>query len=300
MFGSSKSDKHINEEQLELFKNARRRIRQKRALYAHFVIFLIGALFLIIANTVLDIGLETFGSNWFVYAISFWLFLFLYHLFNVFITNKFMGDAWEEAQLKKLIAKQEQRIESLKKTVEKDYPLHQPSNVDPEKKTKLKNDVTIIVAAAENDAIGKDNQLIWHLSADLKRFKTLTSGHCIIMGRKTFESFPKPLPNRTHIVISRQTNYKVPAGVIVVNNLDDALDAAKDDSQPFIIGGGDIYKQAMAFANKIELTRVHASFDADTFFPKIDRNIWKETQKIQHPKDENHEYAFTFLSYERR
>ena len=139
------------------------------------------------------------------------------------------------------------------------------------------------VAAAENDAIGKDNQLIWHLSADLKRFKTLTSGHCIIMGRKTFESFPKPLPNRTHIVISRQPNYKVPAGVIVVNNLDDALDAAKDDSQPFIIGGGDIYKQAMAFANKIELTRVHASFDADTFFPKIDASVWKEVNKEFHP-----------------
>uniref|UniRef100_UPI00404A53F5 dihydrofolate reductase n=1 Tax=Gelidibacter sp. TaxID=2018083 RepID=UPI00404A53F5 len=300
MFGSSKSDTPINEEQLELFKNARRRIKQKRRLYAHFVIFLIGALFLIIANTVLDIGLETFGPNWFVYAISFWLFLFLYHVFNVFITNKFMGDAWEEAQLKKLIAKQEQRIESLKKTVEKDYPLQQPSNVDPEKKTKLTNDVTIIVAAAENDAIGKDNQLIWHLSADLKRFKTLTSGHCIIMGRKTFESFPKPLPNRTHIVISRQANYKVPAGVIVVNNLEDALDAAKDDKQPFIIGGGEIYKQAMTYATNIELTRVHASFDADTFFPKIDSNIWKETQSSYHPKDDNHDYAFTFLSYERR
>jgi dihydrofolate reductase len=289
----------MSDDQLELFKNARRRIKQKRRLYAHFVIFLIGALFLIIANTVLDIGLETFGPNWFVYAISFWLFLFLYHLFNVFITNKFMGDAWEEAQLKKLIAKQEQRIESLKKTVEKDYPILQPSNVDPEKKTKLTNDVTIIVAAAENDAIGKDNQLIWHLSADLKRFKTLTSGHCIIMGRKTFESFPKPLPNRTHIVISRQPNYKVPTGVIVVNNLEDALDAAKDDKRPFIIGGGEIYKQAMAFANKIELTRVHASFDADTFFPKIDSSIWKETQSSYHPKDDNHEYAFTFLSYEK-
>lgn len=299
MFGSSKSETSINEEQLELFKNARRRIKQKRRLYAHFVIFLIGALFLIIANTVLDIGLETFGPNWFVYAISFWLFLFLYHLFNVFITNKFMGDAWEEAQVKKLIAKQEQRIESLKKTVEKDYQ-HQQLNADTEKKTKLTNDVTIIIAAGENDAIGKDNQLIWHLSADLKRFKTLTSRHCIIMGRKTFESFPKPLPNRTHIVISRQANYSVPAGVIVVNNLDDALDAAKNDTQPFIIGGGEIYKQAMAFANKIELTRVHASFDADTFFPKIDNNIWKETQSSYHPKDDNHEYAFTFLSYERR
>lgn len=120
------------------------------------------------------------------------------------------------------------------------------------------------------------------------------------MGRKTFESFPKPLPNRTHIVISRQINYKVPEGVIVVNNLEDALAAAQHDSQPFIIGGGDIYRQAMAVATKIELTRVHASFDADTFFPKIDASIWKEVNKEFHPKDDNHAYAFTFLSYERK
>ena len=202
-----------------------------------------------------------------------------------------MGKTWEQEQLHKLVAKQNERIEKLKNEL--------PEDADLLKKKAVSN-LTIIVAAAENDAIGKHNKLIWHISDDLKRFKTLTSGHHIIMGRKTFESFPKPLPNRTHIVISRQPNYKVPAGVIVVNNLDDALDAAKDDSQPFIIGGGDIYKQAMAFANKIELTRVHASFDADTFFPKIDASVWKEVNKEFHPKDEDHEYAFTFLSYERR
>jgi dihydrofolate reductase len=117
------------------------------------------------------------------------------------------------------------------------------------------------------------------------------------MGRKTFESFPKPLPNRTHIVISRQANYQVPSGVIVVNNLEDAFDAAKSDKQPFVIGGGEIYKQAMAYANKIELTRVHETFDADTFFPKIDTAIWKEVSNTNHPKDEKHQHAFSFLTY---
>ena len=120
------------------------------------------------------------------------------------------------------------------------------------------------------------------------------------MGRKTFESFPKPLPNRTHIVISRQANYKVPDGVIVVNSLEDAIDASRNDKQPFVIGGGEIYKQAMPLAKKIELTRVHQSFDADTFFPKIDNTVWKETSNTFHDKDDNHEYAFSFLSYVKR
>ena len=120
------------------------------------------------------------------------------------------------------------------------------------------------------------------------------------MGRKTFESFPKPLPNRIHIVISRQENYKVPEGVILVNSLANAIDAARNDDQPFIIGGGEIYKQALLFANKIELTRVHHSFEADTFFPKIDTSIWKETSNIFHDKDDNHAYAFSFITYKKR
>src|SRR5690606_12348890 len=107
-----------------------------------------------------------------------------------------------------------------------------------EKKSPIINGLTLIVAAAENDAIGKDNQLLWHLSDDLQRFKKLTSGHAIIMGRKTFESFPKPLPNRTHIVITRQPDYQAPEGVVVVHTLQDAMVAAKSDPQPFVIGGG--------------------------------------------------------------
>ena len=120
------------------------------------------------------------------------------------------------------------------------------------------------------------------------------------MGRKTFESFPKPLPNRIHVVITRQANYKVPDGVILVNSLEDAIDAARNDTQPFVIGGGEIYKQAMPLADTIELTRVHQSFEADTFFPKIDTSIWQETSNTFHDKDENHEYAFSFLTYTKK
>ncbi|RAJ15153.1 dihydrofolate reductase [Olleya aquimaris] len=303
MFGIKKKETpQIDKEQLELIKNAQRRIKQKKRLYAHFVIFLIGAVFIIAANTVLGIGKDTtfFGINWFVFAILGWLFFFLYHAFTVFVTTKFMGKEWEEKQLAKLVNKQQVRIEKLKNELEKEDLHIAESEVFQKKTSKIVNNLTIIVAAGENNEIGKNNELIWHLSDDLKRFKALTSGHHIIMGRKTFESFPKPLPNRTHIVISRQANYKAPEGVIVVNSLEDAISIAKKDSQPFIIGGGEIYKLAMPYASKIELTRVHANFDADTFFPAIDTNIWKETSNVFHKKDDNHEYEFSFLTFERK
>ncbi len=303
MFGLKKKEKpQIDKEQLELIKNAQRRIKQKKRLYAHFVIFLIGAVFLIVANTVLGIGKDTkfFGINWFVFAIMAWLFFFLYHLFSVFVTSKFMGKDWEEQQLAKLVNKQKVRIEKLKLQVEKEDLTLAKSEVFKAQQTKAVNNLTMIVAAGENNEIGKNNDLIWHLRDDLKRFKALTSGHHIIMGRKTFESFPKPLPNRTHIVISRQLDYQVPEGVLVVNNLEDALALAKNDAQPFIIGGGEIYKLAMPYASKIELTRVHSNFDADTFFPEIDMTQWKETANTFHKKDENHEYEFSFLTFERK
>ncbi|WP_339876878.1 dihydrofolate reductase [Olleya marilimosa] len=303
MFGLKKKEKpQIDKEQLELIKNAQRRIKQKKRLYAHFVIFLIGAVFLIVANTVLGIGKDTkfFGINWFVFAIMAWLFFFLYHLFSVFVTSKFMGKDWEEQQLAKLVNKQKVRIEKLKLQVEKEDLTLAKSEVFKAQQTKANKNLTMIVAAGENNEIGKNNDLIWHLRDDLKRFKALTSGHHIIMGRKTFESFPKPLPNRTHIVISRQLDYQVPEGVLVVNNLEDAVALAKNDAQPFIIGGGEIYKLAMPYASKIELTRVHSNFDADTFFPKIDMTQWKETANTFHKKDENHEYEFSFLTFERK
>jgi dihydrofolate reductase len=297
MFGKKKQTSQIDQEQLELITNAQKRIKQKKGLYLHFIVFLIGSVVLIILNTVLGIGEELtfFGKEWFVYAILIWLSFFVYHVINVYITHKFMGKEWEKRQLDILVTKQKTRIAELKSKVEKEFPI--PSN--PEKKTKLNNELTIIAAVGENDAIGMNNELIWHLSDDLKHFKNLTKDHCMIMGRKTFESFPKPLPNRTHIVITRQQNYKVPEGVIVVQTIEDALDAAKDDKQPFVIGGGEIYKLAMPLAHKIELTRVHASFEGDTFFPKIDKTIWKEVNKTFHEKDDKHDYPFSFITYTR-
>jgi len=309
MFGKKKPTPQIDKEQLALIKYAEKRIKQKKRVYIHFVVFLIGAVFLILANTVLGIGkdFKIAGLNWFVIAIILWLALFIYHFITVFITHNFMGKDWEDQQRDVLVAKQQQRIEKLKQQFlkeETEIAKSQAYNDVLDTKAsdqKKKSNLTIIVAAGENNAIGKDNDLIWHLSDDLKRFKSLTNGHHIIMGRKTFESFPKPLPNRIHIVITRQENYKAPDGVIVVNNMEDALDAARHDKQPFIIGGGEIYKQSMGLADTIEITRVHHSFeDADTFFPKIDTSIWKETLSEFHEKDDKHEFSFTFLTYKKR
>lgn len=293
MFGIGKTKTQVEKEQLELLKNAQNRIKQKKRLYTHFVIFLIGAVFLIIANIFIGVGegVTIFGKDWFVFAILIWLFLLIYHIVNVFVTHKFMGKAWEQEQLQKLVSKQRERIAQLQDTIEKDT-----KQVEAEKK---KPELTIIVAAAENNAIGKDNKLIWHLSDDLKRFKSLTDGHHIIMGRKTFESFPKPLPNRTHVVITRQSGYIAPPGVIIVNTLEDAIHVAKNDSRPFVIGGGEIYKQAIAIADKIELTRVHATFEADTFFPEISKASWREVSNEFHSKNDKNEFDYSFITYVR-
>ena len=156
--------------------------------------------------------------------------------------------------------------------------------------------LTIIAAAAENNALGKDNDLVWHLPDDFKRFKQLTTGHHIIMGRKTFESFPKPLPNRTHIIITRKEDYKA-EGCIVVHSLEEAINAVTNDEQPFIIGGGEIYKMSINIADKIELTRVHGTFEADAFFPEIDTDMYKLIASEYHPKDEKHNYDFTYETY---
>jgi dihydrofolate reductase len=300
MFSKKKAKPQIDKEQLELIENAQRRIKQKKRLYIHFVIFLIGAIFLIIANEVLVYGKDfrPFNQDWFVTAIFIWLFIFLYHVFNVFVTDRFMGKEWEQKQLDKLVGKQQARIDQIKTKLKHDSPLF-VENEAQKKSLDEKSGITIIVAAGENDSIGKDNKLIWHLSDDLKRFKELTSGHHIIMGRKTFESFPDLLPNRTHVVISSQKDYKVPEGVIVVKSLVEALNIAKDDPQPFIIGGGQIYEQAMEIADKIELTRVHENFGADTFFPKIDKTKWKEVSNILHKKDAEHAYDFSYITYVR-
>ncbi|HEA29953.1 MAG TPA: dihydrofolate reductase [Leeuwenhoekiella sp.] len=160
--------------------------------------------------------------------------------------------------------------------------------------------ITLIAAAAEDNALGKDNELLWHLPDDFKRFKKLTTGHHIIMGRKTFQSFPKLLPNRTHVVITRQKDYH-PEGTHIVHDLDAALEFAAGDENIFIIGGGEIYALAMNRATHLELTRVNANFEnADTFFPEIDKKQWELVEKKPHPKDEKHAYHFDYLTYVKR
>jgi dihydrofolate reductase len=159
--------------------------------------------------------------------------------------------------------------------------------------------ITIIAAIAENNALGKDNQLIWHLPADLKRFKQVTLNHHIIMGRKTFESLGKPLPNRTTIIITRNKNYRV-KGCIVVNSLKKAIEASKQDENPYILGGAEIYRQAIEIADKLDITFIHKEFEADAFFPEIDHKIWKETSREDFKADTNNKYNFSFVTYNRK
>lgn len=314
MFGKKKQVSSIDKDQLELIEYAQKRIKQKKRLYIHFVVFLIGAVFCIIANNFLAIGerLVFAGQGWWFYVVLAWLLILIYHFVSVFITNKFMGKDWEKKQLEKLVNLQEQRIDKLKQGFTKEETKiaqtqayneakDSPKDLPEASKKKKRSELTIIVAAGEDNAIGKDNDLIWHLSDDLKHFKALTNGHHIIMGRKTFESFPKPLPNRTHVVITRQKDYKAPSGVIIVNSLEDALDASRRDKQPFVIGGGEIYKQAMPLVDRLEVTRVHAEFkNADAFFPEIDETIWNEVNRTTHDTDDKHAYAFSFITYLKR
>lgn len=157
--------------------------------------------------------------------------------------------------------------------------------------------ITLIAALAENKVLGKDNAIIWHLPDDFKHFKTLTSHHYIIMGRKTFESFPKPLPNRTHVIITRQQDYVVPEGCIVVHSLEEALKQTENEAEVFVIGGGEIYHQALQYADKLELTQIHASFEGDAFFPEFSTSDWQLVNESYHPIDERHAYAFTFQTY---
>ncbi len=161
-----------------------------------------------------------------------------------------------------------------------------------------KQTITMIAAAAQNNELGKNNNLIWHISEDLKRFKRLTSGHPIIMGRKTFESMPKALPNRTNIVLTTKKDYK-PVGAIVVNNINDALSLVKDDQQPFIIGGGEIYRLFMDHCSRIELTRVHHNFEADVFFPEIDLTKWSLIAQEDFTSTKDQPYNYSYLTYDK-
>ena len=161
--------------------------------------------------------------------------------------------------------------------------------------------IVIIAAIAENNAIGKDNRMLWHLPDDFKRFKKITMGHTLIMGRKTFESIGgKPLPGRPHIVITRNGNYQVPEGVRRVASLQEALEVTAGEDSVFIIGGGQIYRQALRHADVLDLTLVHTHIkDADTFFPEIDPRQWVEVSREEHPADSRHAYAFSFVRMKR-
>jgi dihydrofolate reductase len=158
--------------------------------------------------------------------------------------------------------------------------------------------VHIVVAMAQNRAIGKDNQLLWHLPNDLRHFKQLTSGHTVIMGRKTFESIGKPLPNRRNIVITRQ-NHLQAEGVEIVHSLEDALTISDPNEEVFVIGGAEIYQLALKYCSKITLTLVDCLPDADAYFPDIDFDTWDLTEQHSFEKDERHGYAYQFLTYVR-
>ena len=159
--------------------------------------------------------------------------------------------------------------------------------------------ITIIVAMGKNREIGADNQLLWYLPKDLKHFKELTSGHPIIMGRKTYESIGKPLPNRTNIVISRKNDW-FEEGILIVGSIKEAIKFAKKiDEKIFIIGGGNIYEQTIDLADQLEITSVDATLEADTYFPKIDEKIWRKTDEICHEKDEKNQFDFCFQTFER-
>jgi len=157
--------------------------------------------------------------------------------------------------------------------------------------------VSIIVAIGENNAIGKNNQLLWHMPNDLKHFKEITSGRTIIMGRKTFDSVGKPLPKRRNIVVTRQ-DITIP-GCEVVKSIEDGLALCKNEDEVFIGGGAEIYKLAMHLTDRIYLTIIHKVFDADTFFPEIDHKEWKEVSREDYQPDEKNPLPYSFITLER-
>lgn len=159
--------------------------------------------------------------------------------------------------------------------------------------------LSAIVAAAENNAIGKDNQLLWHLPNDLRFFKRTTTGHPVIMGRKTYESVGDPLPNRRNIIITRQPGYTA-EGAAVVHSLAAAIEACAGEPEVFVVGGAEIFEQALPVLNRIYLTRVHVTLPGDSFFPELDKQDWQLVSEESHSADERHAYSYTFRIYERR
>ena len=159
--------------------------------------------------------------------------------------------------------------------------------------------LSMIVAVSENNVIGKENKLLWHLPDDLKHFKRTTKGHHVIAGRKTFESQGRPLPKRTNIVITRNKDICI-EGCHIAHSLDEAIVMAREDNEPFIIGGEEIYKQAMEKVDRIYITRIHETFDGDTYFPEIDERKWEVVSSKYHGIDDKHPYPFTIYILEKK
>ncbi|PKO53762.1 MAG: diacylglycerol kinase [Betaproteobacteria bacterium HGW-Betaproteobacteria-20] len=158
------------------------------------------------------------------------------------------------------------------------------------------NPLSIIVASSKNGVIGVNNSLPWHLPEDLKRFRALTTGHHIIMGRKTYESLGRLLPNRTTVIVTRNPDYQV-AGALVTNSLEAAIALCRDDAEPFLIGGAELYQHGLKLATKLYMTEVHAAFDGDAFLPAIDLTHWQETARETHTTAEG--LAFSYVNYVR-
>ena len=163
----------------------------------------------------------------------------------------------------------------------------------------VKSELTIIAAASTNNVIGFNNKLIWNIPNDLKRFKELTLGHSVIMGRKTFESLPNPLPKRRNIIVTKNKDYSR-NGIEVTSNIEDAIDLCKSDSQPFIIGGGEIYSQTIEIVDKIELTRVYKEYQGDAFFPDIPLDKFELTNELVNYLDDDSSTKYSFLTYIRK
>ena len=160
--------------------------------------------------------------------------------------------------------------------------------------------LSIIVAKAKNNVIGKDNQLIWHLPEDLKRFKELTTGHTIIMGRKTFESIGRILPNRKHVVFTNNTDFNINnENVEIVHSMLQIQQYIESEEECFVIGGAMIYSLLMPHVTKMYVTEINKDFEGDTFFPKINTSIWKETRREKGKQDENNKFDYDFVTYER-
>ncbi len=159
--------------------------------------------------------------------------------------------------------------------------------------------ISIVVAASQNDVIGRQKKLPWHLPADLKHFKRLTTGHHVIMGRNTYESIGRPLPNRVNIIVTRQRDYAAP-GCRIAINLQEAFDMAKQagETECFVIGGGDLIGQAIVWADRIYLTRIFHDFIGDTFLPQINPDDWKITKETHFPPDDKNPFPYAFIEYQ--